>query len=277
MESTGDFLISLAAALFANLGHWLLTWWVVLLYVSAWRIFKRAGRAGWASLVPFYSTLVFLDVAGWPRWFFLLLLVPGLNLVLLCLMCADVARRFGRSALFGVLGLGIFGFVGWPWLAATPARYQDGDRQARPAPQIDRFGILLTSFLIAAMLSIPFALLTQVLTAVALEVSLPFSAASALGLASLLVSGAWAVAVWHRKRSGVYGFAGWALVTLITSLLTARLAGEQMSPPAAFTIAMILTRLIYIAVFLLLIRRHWQAFAPPRIAPPSERTASPAV
>lgn len=84
----------------------------VILIIAFWRIFTKAGRPGWAILIPIFSTYVLLKVVGRPGWWLLLLLIPFVNIVVGIIVMLDLARAFGRSPLFGVFGLILFPYVG---------------------------------------------------------------------------------------------------------------------------------------------------------------------
>jgi len=78
---------------------------VAVLGVAALReILIKAGRPGWAALVPVYDLVELLRVAGRPWWWLFLLLVPVANAVPFLFLCFDLARAFGRGRLFA-LGL----------------------------------------------------------------------------------------------------------------------------------------------------------------------------
>lgn len=83
---------------------------------SLWRVYQRAGEPGWATLVPIYNAVVLLRVARRPIWWIVLLLVPLVNLVTLVAIDIALARRFGRSAGFGV-AIALLPFVFLPVLA----------------------------------------------------------------------------------------------------------------------------------------------------------------
>lgn len=40
----------------------------ILEIVAMWRIFKKAGRHGWASIIPIYNLVVLFNVAGMSGW-----------------------------------------------------------------------------------------------------------------------------------------------------------------------------------------------------------------
>lgn len=96
---------------------------IMLIVVSQWKIFVKAGKPGWASLIPIYNTVVELQIIGKPDWYVLLLFVPFVNIVITIMICIELAKVFGKSALFGFFGLGIFSIIGYPILAFGKAKY----------------------------------------------------------------------------------------------------------------------------------------------------------
>lgn len=126
---------------------------VILLIVSIWRVYEKAGEAGWKCLIPFYSTYVMLRFTGRPtKWmwyiflpmlfympaYFLLLLdmqgaiymAPMVVVALILLMLSMITvmmvfniliytalcDRFGISKWF-TLGLVLMPIIFWPILA----------------------------------------------------------------------------------------------------------------------------------------------------------------
>ena len=96
---------------------------LVLYIVSMWKIFVKAGKPGWAILIPFYNTLVELQILGRPWWFLLLIIfVPVADFVIGIIMIFDTARVFGKSTGFG-FGLFFLSFIFIPILAFSDAKY----------------------------------------------------------------------------------------------------------------------------------------------------------
>ncbi|WP_298266625.1 DUF5684 domain-containing protein [Geobacter sp.] len=95
----------------------------VLLVASFWKVYEKAGEAGWKSLVPFYNLFILVKIAGKPWWWFLLLFVPLVNVAIGILLHLALAARFGKGPLFG-LGLALFGFVFFPILAFDKSVYR---------------------------------------------------------------------------------------------------------------------------------------------------------
>ena len=97
---------------------------IVLFYIVAgWQIFEKAGQPGWGSLIPFYNLYLGCKIAGRPGWWFVLLLIPGLNIVIGIIVTLDIARNFGKGTMFA-LGLLFLGFIFVPILAYGSAQYR---------------------------------------------------------------------------------------------------------------------------------------------------------
>ena len=73
----------------------------------AWRIFVKAGKPGWAALIPIFNTLIQLEIVQRPLWWILLMFIPGVNLVVTVIIIFDLARVFGKDNgfAFGLLFL----------------------------------------------------------------------------------------------------------------------------------------------------------------------------
>lgn len=90
---------------------------VVLMIASRWRLFSKANKPGWAAIVPFYNTIVMLEIIGRPIWWFVVILfVPIFGWWLGIVTILDFAKAYGKSVGFGVL-LVLVPFIGYPLLA----------------------------------------------------------------------------------------------------------------------------------------------------------------
>jgi len=96
----------------------------VLLFAGCWKVFEKAGEPGWYALVPFLNVMVFAQIAGKPPWWFVLYLAPLVQLIALAYVGFGLARRFGRSDLFG-LGVAFLPFVFLPILGFGDAAYEE--------------------------------------------------------------------------------------------------------------------------------------------------------
>ena len=94
----------------------------VLVIAGFWKTFVKAGEPGWAILVPIYNVIVLLKIAGKPTWWFLLFLVPVVNLVIGIMVAIAIANNFGKGTGFGI-GLALLPFVFYPMLGFGDAEY----------------------------------------------------------------------------------------------------------------------------------------------------------
>lgn len=95
----------------------------VLVIASLWICFTKAGKPGWAALVPIYNLWVLLEIVGRPGWWLVLFLIPLVGFVMLIIVSIDMAKSFGKSTGFG-LGLALLGFIFYPLLAFGDDTYR---------------------------------------------------------------------------------------------------------------------------------------------------------
>jgi hypothetical protein len=76
----------------------------VLLIVAWWKIFAKAGKPGWAAVVPFYNYFVGFEVAGMSGWWVLSFLFFPLLIVMGIIALVKIAQNFGKGVGF-ILGL----------------------------------------------------------------------------------------------------------------------------------------------------------------------------
>ena len=95
---------------------------VVIMIVGMWKVFEKAGKPGWAAIVPFYNTIVLLRIVGRPAWWFLLFLVPLVNVVVSIVVYFELAKVFGKGAGYAVL-LFLLPVIGFPMLAFGDSKY----------------------------------------------------------------------------------------------------------------------------------------------------------
>lgn len=95
----------------------------LLMLVSMWKIFTKAGKPGWAAIIPIYNTIVLLQIVGRPIWWIILFLIPLVNLVIGWVVYYDLANAFGRSVGTFLL-LILLPIIGFPLLGFGSAQYK---------------------------------------------------------------------------------------------------------------------------------------------------------
>ena len=96
-----------------------------------WGIFSKAGRPGWAVLIPLYNFYVYTQIVQRPKWWMLLyltILIPVAGPVMVFLLSLldslRLAKVFRKSAGFGV-GIALLNIIFLPILAFGGAKYDE--------------------------------------------------------------------------------------------------------------------------------------------------------
>lgn len=95
---------------------------IILMLVSLWKVFTKAGQPGWGVLIPIYNTYLMLKIAGKPGWWLLLLFIPVVSLVISIMMIVSFAENFGKGVGFAI-GLMFLPMIFFPILAFGSATY----------------------------------------------------------------------------------------------------------------------------------------------------------
>jgi hypothetical protein len=95
----------------------------VVMLISMWKIFSKAGQPGWAILVPIYNMITLLKVVRKPVWWILLMLIPFVNFIIIILVYLELAKVFGKDTGYG-LGIVFLPIIFLPMLAFSNSEYQ---------------------------------------------------------------------------------------------------------------------------------------------------------
>jgi len=96
---------------------------ILLVIVPLWIVFTKAGKPGWAAIVPVYNMIVMLEISGQPLWWIFLYFVPFVNLIIAVIVTVRIAEAFGKGAAFAV-GMIFLPFVFYPILAFGSAQHK---------------------------------------------------------------------------------------------------------------------------------------------------------
>jgi hypothetical protein len=96
---------------------------LVFIIAAMWKVFTKAGKAGWLVLIPIVNVYQLLKIAGRPGWWLILFIIPLVNLIISILVSMDIAKSFGKGAGFG-LGLAFLGPIFYPILGFGSATYK---------------------------------------------------------------------------------------------------------------------------------------------------------
>jgi len=75
---------------------------LVPMILGWWKIFQKAGKPGWACIIPFYNFIVACEIVGKPIWWFLLMICPCINFIFVIWVANLISKSFGKSEGFTV-------------------------------------------------------------------------------------------------------------------------------------------------------------------------------
>ena len=75
---------------------------MVIIIISHWFIFKKAGEEGWKAIIPFYNSYTLCKIAIGNGWPFLIGLIPYVNIVFGIYITVMICTTFGKSTLFKI-------------------------------------------------------------------------------------------------------------------------------------------------------------------------------
>ena len=70
---------------------------MVVLIIAMWKLFEKAGEAGWKSLIPFYSSYILFKIAWGNGLLFLLMFVPCVNVVVSFIVLWKLCKAFDQG------------------------------------------------------------------------------------------------------------------------------------------------------------------------------------
>lgn len=107
-----DNLFSIGAGIAATIGIGVLMFAlavVVFTVIVSWKMYEKAGKEGWKSIIPIYSTIVKLDIIGYKWYYVFFLLLNGISyigpvivMLFTILYSIKLAKSFGQSVSFGI-------------------------------------------------------------------------------------------------------------------------------------------------------------------------------
>ena len=73
--------------------------------IVRWIIYKKAGKHGWAAIVPIYRQITMYKVSGLSPWLILLILIPIIGAFIIAIIEIiqkfKLSKKFGKGVLFG--------------------------------------------------------------------------------------------------------------------------------------------------------------------------------
>lgn len=99
-----------------------------------WKLFEKAGKPGWASIVPIYNLYVMTEIAEVPVWYMILALLPLVNIIGIILIAIELSKKYSNPAtvwlgfLFPIVALFMIGKTQYTGRDPQSASVQNPDQ-----------------------------------------------------------------------------------------------------------------------------------------------------
>ena len=82
---------------------------IVFIAIVNWKLFVKAGKPGWASLIPVYNSIVLLEIIGY-KWYYIFVsfasAIPMVGSIIIILFnisySVKLSKSFGKEVGFGI-------------------------------------------------------------------------------------------------------------------------------------------------------------------------------
>ena len=95
---------------------------VIVMIAAMWKVFTKAGKPGWAAIVPIYNIIILLEIVGRPVWWIILFFIPIVNIIISIIINHRLSKSFGHDIGF-TLGLLFLPFIFIPILGFGGDKY----------------------------------------------------------------------------------------------------------------------------------------------------------
>ena len=69
---------------------------IIAVFVGMWKMFEKAGKPGWASLIPIYNIIVLHEIVGRELVKILFFFIPLVNIYFAITLYISLAKSFGK-------------------------------------------------------------------------------------------------------------------------------------------------------------------------------------
>src|ERR1035437_3141723 len=121
MENYDAGSVGLAAAIFSAIMIPFIIVYVAIV-IGLWKTFEKAGKPGWAAIIPIYNYIVLLEIVGKPIWWIFLILFPCTSFIFAIWTINLLSKSFGQSEGFTV-GLVLLPYIFIPILGFGSYKY----------------------------------------------------------------------------------------------------------------------------------------------------------
>ena len=94
----------------------------IVMLISFVIIFMKARRPAWGALIPLYNSFCLAEITLGSGWYFLILLIPFVNILFALFIFYRLAIVFGKGTLFAIF-TAFFPYIALPIIAFGSSEY----------------------------------------------------------------------------------------------------------------------------------------------------------
>ncbi len=99
------------------IGYWIFFIFTIAgTFIGLYKMFEKAGEAGWKALVPIYNAWICVKITGKSTSWFVMLMIPVLNVIVWLLVANELSKVFGRDSFWAYVGSMMVPYIFFPKL-----------------------------------------------------------------------------------------------------------------------------------------------------------------
>ncbi|TWP26601.1 signal peptidase I [Apibacter muscae] len=115
----------------------------ILYFLTTWKLFQKAGRKAWESLIPVYNLLVTIKIIHRPWWWIFIVFIPIVGPIMTIIILVDFISHYNRRSWMDALLVVLFSFVFLAYINYSP--------QTKYIDKIERKETLISAVLFAVI------------------------------------------------------------------------------------------------------------------------------
>lgn len=103
----------------------------ILYFATTWKLFQKAGRKPWESLLPFYNILITLKIIHRPWWWIIIIFIPIVGPIMSIIILVDFIRHYNRRSLLDALLVIFLSFLFLAYINYSPQTQYTGKQERK--------------------------------------------------------------------------------------------------------------------------------------------------
>jgi hypothetical protein len=101
-----------SSGILAGVGFGFIIFYLAIIAVAIagmWKAFEKAGKPGWAAIIPIYNIYIMIEIVGKPTIWLLWCLLPCVNFIFVIWLYNLISKSYGKIRRF-------YGWLSFTWI-----------------------------------------------------------------------------------------------------------------------------------------------------------------